>query len=79
MYEMLKKMISTSKWVHRNPHPFASQNPQQERGGALLFLCAPGEFWTRYSPAKIFLELIILRALMLVMGGFLPNNYLTKD
>ena len=31
---------------------FACQNPQQERGGALLFVCAPGEFWTRYGPVK---------------------------
>ena len=32
-------------------HLFVCQNPQQERGGALLFLPAPGEFWTRYGPA----------------------------
>ena len=30
-------------------HPFDGQNPQQEKGGALLFLCAPGEIWTRYG------------------------------
>ena len=39
-------------------HLFVCQNPQQERGGALLFLPAPGEFWTRYGPAAfIFLHL----------------------
>ena len=31
-------------------HPFDGQNPQQEKGGALLFLCALGEIWTRYGP-----------------------------
>ena len=30
--------------------PFAGQKPQQEMGGALLFLCAPGEFWMWYGP-----------------------------
>ena len=31
-------------------HLFSGQNPQKERRGALLLLCAPGEFWTRYGP-----------------------------
>ena len=31
-------------------HLYAGQNPQQEKEGALLFLRAPGELWTRYGP-----------------------------
>ena len=34
-------------------HPCAGQNTQQKRGGALLLLCAPGEFWTWYGPTII--------------------------
>ena len=30
----------------------AGQNPQQERGGALLFLCALSDFWTQHGPAR---------------------------
>ena len=42
-------------------HPLAGQKPQQKRGGVLLFLCAPGDFWKQYGPVVDSLKERILK------------------
>ena len=40
----------------------AGQNPYQERGGALLYLCAPGDVWTRSGPVNTHVYLFLNHA-----------------
>ena len=43
---------------------FTSQNPQQERGGALLSVCAPGEYLTWYGVPVLNVHLMELSCLL---------------